>query len=84
MYINNLNKQLISVSQQGSYLDNSTLGKSDPYCLIGILDKEHIESKAVRNQNLQDWEEQQLISNIYRSSVKEKTLDPEWNETFEL
>ena len=57
---------------------------SDPYCLIGILDKEHIESKAVRNLNLQDWEEQQLISNIYRSSVKEKTLDPEWNETFEL
>ena len=33
---------------------------------------------------LQDLEEQQIISNINRSSVKEKTLDPEWNETFEL
>ena len=60
------------------------LGKSDPYCLIGILDKEHIESKVVRNHNLQHWHEQQLISKIYRSSVKEETLDPEWNETFEL
>ena len=38
----------------------------------------------VAHHNLVDWEEQQLISNIHRSSVKEKTLDPEWNETFEL
>ena len=59
-------------------------GKSDPYCLISILDMEHIDSNIVRHHNLQDWHEQQLISNMYRSSVNDDTLDPEWNETFEL
>ena len=57
---------------------------SDPYCLLAIVDKKQIDSMAVHH-NLQDLEEQQhIFSNIYRSSVKEKTLDPEWNETFEL
>ena len=56
---------------------------SDPYCLLAIVDKKQIDSMAVHH-NLQDLEEQQHISDIYRSSVNDKTLDPEWNETFEL
>ena len=56
---------------------------SDPYCLLGVLDKKQFDFMVV-HRNFLDWKEQQHISNIYRSSVKEKTLDPEWNETFEL
>ena len=56
---------------------------SGPRCLLTILDKKQFDSMVVHHY-LQDLEEQQLISNICRSSAKEKTLDPEWNETFEL
>ena len=56
---------------------------SDPCCLLAILDKKQFDFMAVHD-NLQDLEEQQQINNIYKSSVKEKTLEPEWNETFEL
>ena len=56
---------------------------SDPHCVLAVLDKKQFDSMVV-HRNFLDWKEQQHISNIYRSSVKEKTLDPEWNETFEL
>ena len=55
----------------------------DPCCVLAVLDKKQYDSMIVHH-NLLDWEEQEHISNIYRSSVKEKTVDPEWNETFEL
>jgi BAI1-associated protein 3 len=60
-------------------------GLSDPYCLMCVLGKEHIDSKLIRNHNMAEWMEQKIIDGeIARTTVKEKTLNPIWDETFEI
>ena len=59
-------------------------GLSDPYCVLGILPQKHFDSKQVRNHNLEDWKKDGLVKEVEKSTVVEKDLNPEWNETFEL
>ena len=59
-------------------------GLSDPYCVLGILPQSHFDSKQVRNLNLEDWKKEGLVKEVEKSTVIEKNLNPEWNETFEL
>lgn len=59
-------------------------GTSDPYFVVSVLDKEHINSKLVRYDNIKEWKEEGLVSHSWESSVKMKTLDPVWNESFEM
>ncbi|XP_019853517.1 PREDICTED: protein unc-13 homolog D-like [Amphimedon queenslandica] len=59
-------------------------GTSDPYCVVSILNKEHIDTKLVRFDNIKEWKEEGLIAQTWQSSIKMKTLNPDWNETFEM
>ena len=52
---------------------------------MGILHKHHIESKRVQKGNLDDWAEEKLVlGSVLKSTIKPMTLDPVWEETFEL
>lgn len=62
-------------------------GSSDPYCKMVVLNKKFIEEKIVKKGDIKTWVEEGMVKleNVSRSSVKFKTLEPEWkNETFEL
>ena len=50
-------------------------GKSDPFCIMGILPKEHQEMKNFKDK---------VVGELQATSVKPETLTPEWNEQFEL
>lgn len=49
-----------------------------------MLNKDQIDTKLVRNHNMGEWLENKIISGVQKTSVKQETLDPIWNETFEL
>ena len=53
-------------------------GSFNWFCVIGILGDEHISSKTVRTDQLVDWKEQNLVGNVFTSSIQ-----PE-NEKIEL
>lgn len=38
----------------------------------------------VKNKNLVDWEREGLVKEVATTSVKPATLNPTWNEDFEL
>ena len=59
-------------------------GLSDPYCVMGILHRRHLDDKLVKKGNLHDWLEPGMVKSVVQSTAKEKTLEPEWNESFEL
>lgn len=61
-----------------------SVGTSDPYCVVSILNKEHVDTKLVRYDNIKEWKEEGLISQTWQSTIKMKTLNPDWNETFEM
>ncbi len=63
------------------------IGKSDPYCKMVILGKQHVHAKAVQKGDITSWIEEGLIEekNVVQSTVRPSTLEPEWNnELFEL
>ena len=60
------------------------VGLSDPYCVVGILNKEHLETKTVKQNNLSQWVEENLIRETKKTGVKYETLTPYWNEELEL
>ena len=61
-----------------------SVGTSDPYCVVSILNKEHIDTKLVCYDNIKEWKEEGLITQTWQSTIKMKTLNPDWNETFEM
>ena len=55
-------------------------GKSDPYCIMGIVPRKHQDMKKHNLNNLKD----KVVGELQATSVKPETLAPEWNEQFEL
>ena len=51
---------------------------------MGILNKQHLEAKIVKQHNLAHWEEEKLINETKKTGVQYETLEPHWNETLEL
>ena len=60
------------------------VGKSDPYCRMGILSRMHQDSSAVKKGNLLDWEKEGLVKEVVNTAVKVATLSPVWNECLVL
>ncbi len=60
------------------------LGKSDPYCRLGILNQAHLETSLVKHKDLVDWKKEGWVSDIVSTSIKLATLDPDWDEALEL
>ena len=60
------------------------LGKSDPYCRLGILNQEHLDKNIVKTKDLADWLKEKLVQKIETTTIKLATLDPDWDEEFEL
>ena len=59
-------------------------GLSDPYCILGILNRSHLEDKVVKKADLLKWKENGLVGELVQTTVREKCLNPEWDEKFEL
>lgn len=59
-------------------------GKSDPYCRIGIINEEHLESHLVKHKDMMVWKREGWMGEVKTTSIKLATLDPDWNEEFEL
>ena len=60
------------------------LGPCNPYCVMGVLHQSHLDDKMVKKNNLDMWKENGLVKSSAQSAAKEKTLDPVWEERFEL
>ncbi len=60
------------------------LGKSDPYCRLGILQEAHMNKSVVKEKDLEVWQKEGLVVEIKATSIKKATLEPEWNEEIEL
>ena len=63
---------------------SSSLGTSDPYCRLAVVPKDLTESLT---KDLSQWVEKGQgleEGDIFTTRVVEKTLNPEWNETFEM
>ncbi|KAL5473221.1 hypothetical protein EMCRGX_G027674 [Ephydatia muelleri] len=59
-------------------------GKSDPYCLVGIISESDRNRDKVKTGNLLQWKKEGLVAEVFRSTTKPATLEPDWNEEFEL
>ena len=52
---------------------------------MGVLHRSRLDDKLVKKSNLVQWKEHGLVRDVVQSTVKEKTLDPVWEEeTYEL
>lgn len=63
---------------------SSGTGTSDPYCQLAVVPKALTESLT---RDLSHWLEKGKgvgQGDIFTSQVIEKSLDPEWNEEFEM
>ena len=61
-------------------------GKCDPYCKLAILAKRHINAKVIQKGNISDWVVEGIVEeeSIKQSTSKVSTMEPEWEEVFEL
>jgi len=60
-------------------------GKSDPYCFITIVKSEHVDMISSARPNVVKINDtKELGMKIEKSHVIPKTLNPEWNQEFEL
>ena len=60
-------------------------GYSDPYCMLGIVTDNSFQRKLKRKVSKTHTVSEQLEEDIIRTtSVKKKTLNPHWNETFTM
>ena len=68
------------------YDPNCTIGKSDPFCRLGLLKEAHLNTEIVKQKDLSDWDKDGMIGRgqFQVTSVKPETLEPEWNEMIEM
>ena len=59
-------------------------GLSDPYCRLGILNEVYREKHTVKQKQLENWKKEGLVESFVSTKVKQETLEPEWNEGFNL
>lgn len=62
-------------------------GLSDPYCMIGLMSDHEIQAKDNTGRKLKKSRTlRELLKNeaIQMTTVRENTLNPEWNETFTM
>ncbi|XP_019853732.1 PREDICTED: protein unc-13 homolog D-like [Amphimedon queenslandica] len=55
-------------------------GTGDVYCIAGVVEKKNINSRA----SIRKLKEEGLVNQTWQSTVKLKTLDPDWKESFEI
>ena len=60
------------------------LGRCNPYCVMGVLHQRHCNDTTVKKSDLHKWKEHGLVRDVVQSTVREKTLNPVWEERFEL
>lgn len=62
------------------------LGLSDPYCMLGILKDTQGRKVSKDGRNLKKivLTELQDEENVQLTTIKDRTLDPVWNEQFSL
>ena len=64
-----------------------SVGKSDPYVRVGIIDATYQDEAIQKNKNLRDWQKDRRImptGELKESQVKAATLEPQWDEQIEL
>ncbi|KAL5473219.1 hypothetical protein EMCRGX_G027672 [Ephydatia muelleri] len=59
-------------------------GKSDPYCVVGIISESYRNDEKAKKGHLVKWKKGGLEVNVFKTTVKLATLEPQWNEYFEL
>ena len=59
-------------------------GKSDPYCVVGIISERCWNDEKFKRGDLVKWQKGGMEVDVFRSAVKLATLEPQWNEYFEL
>lgn len=61
------------------------IGLSDPYCYISVIKAEHLEMVTNSKHNLEQISKSKKLGlAIKKSEVIPKTLNPTWNQSFEL
>ena len=61
------------------------LGTSNPYCVIGLIKKEHQDMVASARDNLVDfYQQKRLHLESAQSEAISNTVNPNWNEEIEL
>ena len=60
-------------------------GKSDPYCYISVIKREHVDMITSAKPNLVNINESKHLNlNVRKSHTQDRTLTPVWNESFQL
>lgn len=52
--------------------------------MLGILNEKYQDKHIVKHKNLENWQKDGLLEIVAGTSVKQETLEPEWNEEFFL
>lgn len=56
-------------------------GFSDPFCTMAVIQEEHTKNLS---EDLSDWKDDKEVEEMYTTSTIPQTLEPEWNEDFEM
>lgn len=85
LYQNNISWQHYFISSDSFSNIAFCLGTSDPYCVVGLIKKEHQDIVASARDNLVDFCCQKgLDLESAQSKTIDNTINPNWNEEFEL
>ena len=57
------------------------LGKSDPFCKLAVVHKELTEELE---KDLSEWANDKVVEEAYTTATIAQTLEPEWNEEFDM
>ena len=61
------------------------IGLSDPYCYISVIKAEHLQMISHSKHNLEEISKSKKLGlAIKKSEVIPKSLNPTWNQSFEL
>lgn len=51
---------------------------------MGVIHETHRDKSIVKQKDLEHWRSEGLVENVVSTTVRKGTLDPEWNEEFEM